>query len=708
MKRFFGILLSLSILIGLIPSALVSAIGDATMSFRRYQETKMLANHASLCQHTAFAWEVTDVPVGLEAGVMSKICSDCGETLSTLTVYNLFGLGDEANADKTLTGIGENVSPDELTAHFGNLGYRVTVTDMDGNEADCVGTGSKVSLDGDVYEVILKGDASGDGAIDLFDLMALLDHVNGDSTLEGVFMTAGLIVNEEEVDLFDLMTLLDHINGDCILEPSASPSYKFLLPETGCPHIYETSVTATCIRKGYKTTTCIVCGDSKTEAIPALGHDYHSTVTDATCDVDGKKVTVCSRCGDSETITSPSTGHNYKSTSILATMTTDGEVRSVCEKCGDVKIQVLTAMEKDAVVAGTLTDHVVAKKNGFVYLDIESPLIALGGIAAPSLNNGELYRFSAANRGRYPTDIQQEGATTAGGTLRFRIKAIRRTDFNFFDKYGLYSFDIYVGSGLDRTLYQTVCSAFNENFESETITLPEGVREVMICLPYNMGFTDLQIAIEEDAYVAPAPARTGGTIGFYGSSITQGYDGGVIGAPVVKGYEGPLASRSYAMQLCLAFDADCMNFGLSGAARGEKVVIDDICAKIKDAGLTAFILDYDWNINSSSHLRDGAGPGYYGHYTIYEKLREALGPDVPIAMASRPYFGEGTGGISEDEITNCMRVIRASCTRALKAGDNAVAFLSGKTDFFGDEGASCHSDTVHPNDKGHSMMAAAF
>jgi len=234
------------------------------------------------------------------------------------------------------------------------------------------------------------------------------------------------------------------------------------------------------------------------------------------------------------------------------------------------------------------------------------------------------------------------------------------------------------------------------------------VQEVMICLPYTMGFTDLQIAIEEDAYVAPAPARTGGTIGFYGSSITQGYDGGVIGAPVVKGYEGPLASRSYAMQLCLAFDADCMNFGLSGAARGEKVVINDVCAKIKDAGLTAFILDYDWNINNPNALQDGLNPNYYGYYTIYEMLRESLGAGVPIVMASRPYFGEGTGGMEEGQIDNCVRVIRTAYTRATRAGDNAVAFLSGKKHFFGNEGASCHSDTIHPNDKGHTMMAAAF
>ncbi|MBQ4065224.1 MAG: hypothetical protein IJD10_03915, partial [Clostridia bacterium] len=431
-------------------------------------------------------------------------------------------------------------------------------------------------------------------------------------------------------------------------------------------------------------------------------HNYEETVTAATCTAAGSKVTACTLCGESSTEALPATGHAYESTTTLATMTADGEVKSVCKNCGDTKVQVIPAMEKDAVTAGSVTEHVVAKENGFVYLDVESPLIALGGITAPSLNNGEYHRFVGANKSAYPDDIQREGATTAGGTLRFRIsggsfriKAIRRTDFEFVNKYGDYAFDVYVGYGLDRTLLTTVTSNFGQDFESETITLPEGVQEVMICLPYNIGFTDLQIAFEEGAHIAAPLARTGGIIGFYGSSITQGYDGST-------------PSLSYAMQLCLALDADCVNFGLSGAARGEKAVIDDICAKIKDAGLTAFVLDYDWNINSSTDLENGSAYwNGYGYYAIYENLRNALGANVPILMLSRPYYGQGTGGIIGAEVTKCISVINRACNKAIKNGDAAVAFLSGKTDFFGDEASSCHADTVHPNDKGHSLMAAA-
>ncbi|MBQ4065251.1 MAG: hypothetical protein IJD10_04060, partial [Clostridia bacterium] len=474
-------------------------------------------------------------------------------------------------------------------------------------------------------------------------------------------------------------------------------------PEPVCDHSYETVTTPpTCTNQGRTVSTCSKCQDSKTEPIVALGHDNQTTITATpTCITDGSAVSVCSRCGDRETITSPSTGHSYESTTTPATMTADGEVRSICKGCGDTKVQVIPAMEKDTVIAGSLTEHVVTKENGFVYLDAASPFIALGGLTAPFLNSGEYYRFSAANRGSYPEDIQREGATAAGGTLRFRIsggsfriKAIRRTDFELVNKFKTYSFDVYVGFGLDRTLLTTLSCNFNEDFESETITLPEGVTEVMICLPYNMGFTDLQVAFEENAYIAAPLTRVGGIIGFYGSSITQGYD---ASSP----------SLTHAMQLCLAMDADCVNFGLSGAARGEMAVIDDLCAMIKGMKLTAFILDYDWNINSATGLLNGSDT-QYSHYTIYQMLRETVGAGVPIVMATRPYFGEGTGGISSGEITNCIRAIRTTYGKAINAGDSAVAFLSGKTDFFGDEGASCHADTVHPNNRGHRLMADAF
>jgi len=101
---------------------------------------------------------------------------------------------------------------------------------------------------------------------------------------------------------------------------------------------------ATCTESGEKKLTCS-CGDTKTESIPATGHNYGSDdkctncgelnpnhthnytetiIKEATCTEDGEKQLTCI-CGDSKTESIPATGHNYE----------DGE----CTNCGDKYLQ---------------------------------------------------------------------------------------------------------------------------------------------------------------------------------------------------------------------------------------------------------------------------------------------------------------------------------------------------------------------------------
>ena len=65
-------------------------------------------------------------------------------------------------------------------------------------------------------------------------------------------------------------------------------------------HNYSSSVTnePTCTTDGLRTYTCS-CGDSYTESIPALDHDYVSNKVRVRMNYDGYTEYVCSRCGDS-------------------------------------------------------------------------------------------------------------------------------------------------------------------------------------------------------------------------------------------------------------------------------------------------------------------------------------------------------------------------------------------------------------------------
>ena len=78
--------------------------------------------------------------------------------------------------------------------------------------------------------------------------------------------------------------------------------------ESGCDHTYTQDVTQapTCILPGLQVSTCSQCGDSYSEILAALGHDWQcSSHVEAVTDPDTGEVTqsgydiyTCSRCGD--------------------------------------------------------------------------------------------------------------------------------------------------------------------------------------------------------------------------------------------------------------------------------------------------------------------------------------------------------------------------------------------------------------------------
>ena len=67
-------------------------------------------------------------------------------------------------------------------------------------------------------------------------------------------------------------------------------------------HVHNYQVTArtapTCTEAGSITYTCAACGDSYTQTVPALGHDYDAVVTAPTCGNGGYTTYTCTRCGD--------------------------------------------------------------------------------------------------------------------------------------------------------------------------------------------------------------------------------------------------------------------------------------------------------------------------------------------------------------------------------------------------------------------------
>lgn len=103
-------------------------------------------------------------------------------------------------------------------------------------------------------------------------------------------------------------------------------------------HSYTSSITkvATCTEKGEKTYTC-VCGNSYTEQIPSLGHNFSIFVssTSSSCTEGGETVYKCSRCNQTRTTIGTALGHNYISTVHEATCTEKGYTEHICSRCKD-------------------------------------------------------------------------------------------------------------------------------------------------------------------------------------------------------------------------------------------------------------------------------------------------------------------------------------------------------------------------------------
>lgn len=103
-------------------------------------------------------------------------------------------------------------------------------------------------------------------------------------------------------------------------------------------HIYQSTVTIepTCSKEGVRTYTCALCGDSYTEAIATISHDYQPTgrTVAPTCTTEGFDVYKCTYCGKETFVkTAEKLGHTERTVTIAATCTEKGSKTVVCSVC---------------------------------------------------------------------------------------------------------------------------------------------------------------------------------------------------------------------------------------------------------------------------------------------------------------------------------------------------------------------------------------
>ncbi|MBQ8447363.1 MAG: hypothetical protein IJX27_00345 [Clostridia bacterium] len=216
---------------------------------------------------------------------------------------------------------------------------------------------------------------------------------------------------------------------------------------------------------------------------------------------------------------------------------------------------------------------------------------------------------------------------------------------------------------------------------SSIVNLPGGKkeRELMLQMPLYAPISSLMLGVTSGAslgkwrgeYTHKKP------IVFYGSSITQG---GCASTP----------GGDYAGRISRRFDADYINLGFSGSAKGEKAMMEYIAG----LDMSIFVYDYDYNAPDAEHLART-------HYAGYRTVREAQ-PNLPIIMMSAPNYDKI--GYNAPERRD---IIAASYARARADGDENVYFVDSKVHFATFNKDECTVDGTHPNDLGFHRMAEA-
>ncbi len=287
--------------------------------------------------------------------------------------------------------------------------------------------------------------------------------------------------------------------------------------------------------------------------------------------------------------------------------------------------------------------------------------------------------------------LQYHTTCSAGGCVRFCTDATAILIRGTYRPVGVMShmalsgqagFDVLLReNGYDRLLANFRNDAeefYKQNFDfSFSCPLPGGMQEYRINLPLYSGLERLEIGISQGAKVTKAPAhKVEKPILFYGSSITQG---GCASRP----------STCHAALLSSWVDAEQINMGYSGNAKGEPVVAEEI-AKLD---LSCFVMDYDFNADTPEYLAQT-------HEPFFRIIREK-NPDLPVIFISRPH------GKSDDlaEAEQRRAIIYKTYENAKNSGDNKVFFVDGMS-FFAEVGREVPTvDRVHPTDLGFYLMA---
>ena len=182
-----------------------------------------------ICEHHIYGSYVVEVEATeTTAGLKSRICTECGHIQYTIinsaNDETSLKLNDDSSLEIDedsgyLINTPEKITVEQLKSNFEN--QDIIIRNANGDvlsDTSSVGTGYVVQLvvDDEVIDettVVVKGDISGDGKINVLDMVQLFNFVQGTSTLEGAYKEAAYISNDATINVLDLVTLFNVVQN---------------------------------------------------------------------------------------------------------------------------------------------------------------------------------------------------------------------------------------------------------------------------------------------------------------------------------------------------------------------------------------------------------------------------------------------------------------------------------------------------------------
>ena len=315
------------------------------------------------------------------------------------------------------------------------------------------------------------------------------------------------------------------------------------------------------------------------------------------------------------------------------------------------------------------------------------PWIKLNESTNSSTNNNSFCRLDVSSLHKLSQGVQHLAWCTSGGVVRFasnsdaiavKVELTSKDDMSHMPRTGSAGIDLYVGKGKDKKFIKVAMPGSKQGeYEAvfEGINPKHELCEWTLNMPLYNGVKKLEIGLLPEAKLEkPAPYFIEKPIVFYGSSITQG---GCASRP----------GNSYTHIICRWLDANMVNLGFSGNAKGEP----EMAELISRIEMSAFVMDYDHNAPSIEHLQNT-------HESFFKVIRSNH-PDLPVIFVSMPDF-------DRDAASNLRRgIIHKTYENAVIMGDKNVYFVDGESLFGSKDRDSCTVDGCHPNDLGFMRMA---